>query len=142
MDPLMRPKVGIGVAIFKEGKVLMSIRKGGKADGEYQFPGGHLENQESFEECARREVREECRLEISNILFSFVANGKKYAPKHFVHLGFTADWHWGEPKQMEPDKSGPWDWYEIESMPKPTFYWCDLQARALKEGLNYFDNIV
>jgi 8-oxo-dGTP diphosphatase len=142
MSTELRPKVGVGVMIFKDDKVLMSMRKGGMANGEYQFPGGHLEHLESFEECARREVREECGIEITNIRFSYVGNGKRYAPKHYVHIGLIADWHSGEPKQMEPEKSGPWDWYAVDSIPKPTFYWCDLQIRALKEGLNYFDNVI
>ena len=32
----------------------------------YQFPGGHLEKNESFEECLKREVLEETGIEIEN----------------------------------------------------------------------------
>jgi 8-oxo-dGTP diphosphatase len=39
----METKIGIGVMVFKDGKVLMARRKGSHGQGEYAFPGGHLE---------------------------------------------------------------------------------------------------
>ena len=48
------PKVGVGVMVLKDGKVLLTRRKGSHGAGEYSFPGGHLEYMESFEDCARR----------------------------------------------------------------------------------------
>jgi 8-oxo-dGTP diphosphatase len=53
-----RPKVGIGVFIFKDGKFLMGCRKGTHGAGTWSVPGGHLEFGESFEECAEREALE------------------------------------------------------------------------------------
>ncbi len=51
-----KPKVGVGVMILKDGKVLLGKRKGSHGQGEYAFPGGHLEHMESFADCAKREV--------------------------------------------------------------------------------------
>lgn len=60
--------VGVGVMIFdKDGMILLGKRKGSHGAGEYSFPGGHLEYGESFEECAKREVMEECGIEIKNL---------------------------------------------------------------------------
>jgi 8-oxo-dGTP diphosphatase len=86
-----KPKVGVGVMILKDGKVLLGKRKGSHGEGEYAFPGGHLEYMESFEDCARREVNEECGIEIKNIRFQFLANITKYAPKHYAHIGLLVD---------------------------------------------------
>ena len=36
----------------------------GNEDNIYQFPGGHLEEEETFEECLKREVMEETGIEI------------------------------------------------------------------------------
>ena len=38
----------------------------GNENNIYQFPGGHLEDSETFEECLKREVSEETGIEIDN----------------------------------------------------------------------------
>ena len=134
-----RPKVGIGVMIFKDGKVLLGKRKGSHGEGEYAFPGGHLEYRESFEECARRETREECGIEIKNICFQILANIIQYAPKHYVHIGLTADWVGGEPEVREPKKSEFWDWYELDNLPTPMFEVCTIGIENYRMGKNYCD---
>lgn len=62
-------KVGVIVLVFKGGKVLFGKRKSKLSTDTYGAPGGHLEYMESFEDCARREVREETGMEIQNIRF-------------------------------------------------------------------------
>ena len=54
-DKNLRPKVGVGLLIFKDGRVLLGKRKSkdGLGDGHYSGTGGHLEHLESVEECAR-----------------------------------------------------------------------------------------
>ena len=136
-----QPKVGIGVMIFKDGKILLGKRKGSHGAGEYAFPGGHLEYMESFADCARRETREECGLEIKNIHFQFLANVKKYAPKHYVHIGLIVDWASGEPEVIEPNKLESWDWYDLDNMPQPLFEFCKISIQNYLDGnkRNYFD---
>ncbi len=134
-----RPRVGIGVMILKEGKVLLGKRKGSHGDGEYQFPGGHLEHLESFEDCARREVAEECGLEIDHVRFQFLANVTHFAPKHYTHIGLLADWRGGEPQLLEPEKSGEWGWYDLNNLAKPLFYPCILAIQSHATGQLCFD---
>ena len=135
-----KPKVGIGVMIMRDGKVLLGERKGSHGEGEYSFPGGHLEYMESFGECARRETREECGIEIDNIRFQFLSNVIKYAPKHYVHIGLTADYKNGEPKVLEPEKCESWDWYAIDDLPQPIFEMCQQGINCYKTGENYIDS--
>jgi len=135
-----KPKVGIGVMILKDRKVLLAKRKGSHGEGEYAFPGGHLELNESFENCARRETREETGMEIDNIRFLFLANVKKYAGKHYVHIGLIADWKSGKPKVLEPEKSEVWDWYELNNLPRPMFEMCRLSFESYETKNNYFDS--
>lgn len=134
------PKVGIGVMIFKNGKVLMGKRKSSHGAGEYASPGGHLEFGESFEEGARRETREETGIEIENIKFRFLANLISYAGKHYVHIQLIADWKSGKPKVLEPEKCEGWDWYDLDDLPQPTFKTYDLLLESLKTGKNFFDS--
>ncbi|MES2985822.1 MAG: NUDIX domain-containing protein [Patescibacteria group bacterium] len=131
-------KVGVGVMIFKNGKVLMSKRKGSHGAGEYSFPGGHLEYMESFEECAIRETKEETGIEIKNLQFLYLTNAKQYAPKHYVHLTMTAEWESGEPQVIEPEKTEGWDWYDLDSIPEPMFDLCKLSFDAYKNNKKYY----
>ncbi|MFH1192279.1 MAG: NUDIX domain-containing protein [bacterium] len=133
------PKVGIGIFIIKDGKVLLTKRKGSHGEGEYAFPGGHLEYMESFEDCAKRETMEEAGIEIENIRFQLLANVKKYAPKHYVHIALFADWKSGEPKILEPDKCEGWGWYSLDNLPEPMFEMCKLSYDSYKTGRSYYD---
>lgn len=139
MDTDRQAKVGVGVMIFKDDKVLMSRRKGSHGEGEWSFPGGHLEYMESFADCAKRETREECGIEITNIRFQFLANVIKYAPKHYVHVGLIADWQAGDPQVLEPHKAEFWQWVDLDNIPQPLFYMCKLSFDSLKTSQKYFD---
>jgi 8-oxo-dGTP diphosphatase len=119
--------------------VLLGKRKGAHGAGEYAFPGGHLEYQESFEECARRETQEESGLEIHNIRFQFVANIMHYAPQHYVHIGLVADWSRGTPAVLEPEASEAWAWYEMDQLPQPLFVMCTLAIESYRTGRKYYD---
>jgi len=134
-------KVGIGIMIFKNGKILLGKRKGPHGEGEYAFPGGHLEHMESVKKGALRELGEECGIKIKNLRFQFVANVRKYKPKHYVHFGMVADWKSGEPKVLEPEKMESWNWYGLDKLPKPMFEFCKLAIKSHKTKNKYFDNL-
>lgn len=138
---LKRPKVGIGIMVMKDGKVLMSKRKAKHGAGQFQFPGGHLEFNESFEECAERECLEEAGITINGIKFQFLANIKGiYKGKHYVHIGLKADWKNGIPQTMEPNKSTDWAWYSFDKLPTPLFEMVRLTFDSLKTGKTYYDS--
>ncbi len=134
-------RVGVGVMVFKDGKVLLGRRKNSHGDGEYAFPGGHLEYMETFEECARRETLEECGLEIENIRFLFLANVRQYAPKHYTHITVVADWKSGEPVVLEPDKRLEWAWFDVNNLPSPMFSLCTVSFESYLSGKNYYDSL-
>lgn len=134
------PLVGVGVMIFKEGKILLGKRKGSHGEGEYSFPGGHLEYMETIEDCARRETFEETGIEIKNIKFQFLANiRKKYKPKHYIHIGVIAEWKEGEPELKEPDRCEGWNWYSLDNLPEQLFLMTKLGIISWKENKIYFD---
>ncbi len=135
-----KPKVGVGVMIFKDVKILLGKRKGSHGSGEYSFPGGHLDYLETFEHCGRRETMEECGIEIQNVRFQFVANVVSYAPKHYVHIGLMADWKNGIPSVLESEKCESWNWYDLDALPKPMFEFCAMAVDAYKTGKTYFDH--
>lgn len=117
-----RPKVGVGVIVIKDGKVLMGKRKGSHGEGYWHFTGGHLELNESIEECAKRETLEEADIEIGDVKSAIFTNDIfEKEDKHYVTLFVTAKYISGEPKIMEPEKCEGWDWYDWNNLPSPLF---------------------
>ena len=134
-----RPKVGLGVFIIKDGKVLLGKRKNSHGGGTWCFPGGHLEFNESWEDCAMRETREETGLEIRNIRFGTITNDIfEKENKHYVTICMVADYVSGEAKIAEPEKCEEWRWFEWndKKLPKQLFL---SQQNLLKQK---FDPIV
>lgn len=132
-------KVGIGILIFKNGKVLLGKRKGSHGAGEYASPGGSMEFGESFSEAAQREIWEEAHIKVKNIQFMFLSNLRDYEGKHYIHIQLKADWKSGIPKVMEEEKCESWDWFELNNMPKPLFKTFPAVIQALKTHEVYFD---
>lgn len=136
---IKKMKVGVGVMIFKDEKILMGKRKNSHGDGEYSFTGGHLEYMEGFKECAIRETLEEAGIKIKNIKFLCIKNTFLYKPEHYIHIGLIADWESGESKNLEPEKCKGWSWYDLDNLPKPIFNLANLMIDSYKTGKNYYD---
>jgi 8-oxo-dGTP diphosphatase len=132
-------KVGVGVMIIKDGKVLLGKRKGSHGAGEYAWPGGHLEYMESIVDCTKREVAEETGMKIKNVRFLRLYNLKEYAPKHHVDIGMIAEWAKGEPEVREPDRIDSWAWYDMDKLPQPLFSTIPSYIEAYRTGRNFFD---
>lgn len=131
-----RPKVGVGVAVIRDGKVLVGKRKNAHGEGTWAFPGGHLEYGETLEDCARREVAEETGLKITNIRHADFTNDIFVKEdKHYVTLYLVADCAHGEPEVKEPDKCEGWEWYAWEDIPKPIFL---SMEHLIEQGYNPF----
>lgn len=131
-----RPKVGLGVIIKKDGKVLMGKRKNSHGEGTWNFPGGHLEYEESWEECARRETREEAGIEIKNIIFATATNDIfENEQKHYITIYMVAEYESGEVQLLEPEKCDEWKWFSWNELPRPLFLPTE---NLLKMGFNPF----
>lgn len=136
----LRPKVGLGLMVIKNGQVLLGKRIASHGVGEYGGPGGHLEHGEAFEKSLLREVEEEVGKEfkVKNLGFLCVTNMTKYLPKHYVDIGMVAEWESGEPVVMEPHKLESWDWYDIDDVPNPLFGCFENYLEAYRTGETYF----
>ncbi len=122
MNKNNRPLVGVSVIVKKENQVLIGKRKNIPGNGEWGFPGGHLEFRESFEQCIRREVMEEAGIKIKNIKFQTLTNDIHPKEKtHYVTLFFTSDYDSGKVRNMEPEKYEGWEWISWNNLPHPLF---------------------
>ncbi|OGH65034.1 MAG: DNA mismatch repair protein MutT [Candidatus Magasanikbacteria bacterium RIFCSPHIGHO2_01_FULL_41_23] len=119
---LKRPKVGLGVIIVKDSKVLLGQRKNAHGNGTWGFPGGHLEFGESYEDCAKRETMEEVGITIKNIRFITATNDVfETEDKHYITIYVVADYDAGEVVNMEPQKLECWNWFAWDELPQPLF---------------------
>lgn len=119
--------------------VLVGKRNSSHGGGEWAYLGGHLEHLETFEECLIREVKEEAGIKITNLRFLCVSNIHTYAPKHYVDIGYVADWVSGEPQNLEPHRRESWEWHHVDKQPEPLFSICKNYIEAYKTGRTYFD---
>jgi 8-oxo-dGTP diphosphatase len=131
-------RVGVGALIFRDGKVLWGKRKGSFGAGMYGFVGGHLEHGETAEQAIVREISEECGLKVKNLRVLCVSDFLTFYPKHYLDIGFLADWDSGEPQVLEPHKLEVWEWRAIDDMPEDVFPPCRGYLEAYKSGKNYF----
>lgn len=118
-----RPRIGVGVLVLKNGKVLMHYRKGAHGAGSWSFPGGHLEFGETLVECAKREVFEEAGIKVKNVRPAQVYTDDFFRRegKHYITLLATADYASGKPRVLEKNYCGEWKWFEWGKFPKPLF---------------------
>ncbi|MFC1622387.1 NUDIX hydrolase [Patescibacteria group bacterium] len=122
MNTNNRPKVGVGVVIVKDNKVLLGKRKNAHGEGSWSFPGGHLEFNEEVENCAKREVVEETGINIKDIkMGTFTNDIFEKEGKHYITLFVLSRYDSGEVKIMEPEKCERWDWFEWDNLPSPLF---------------------
>ena len=118
-------RVGTGLIVVKNGQVLVGKRKGSHAAGLFSFPGGHLDWNETWEDCLLRELSEECgeKIKVSMKYFSperkefFVTNDiMPQYNKHYITIFMVADWIDGEPENMEPEKCEGWSWIGFDDL--------------------------
>jgi len=117
-----RPKVGVGVFIIRNKKILMGQRINAHGEGTWSLPGGHLEFFETFEDCAKREVMEETGLKITDVTFATATNDMfEKENKHYITIFVKSKNSEGVAKVMEPNKCLKWDWFNWDNLPKQLF---------------------
>lgn len=138
----VRPRVGIGLLIVKGDQVLLGKRKNAHGHGEYASTGGHLENNETIEQCCLRELQEEAgtAIKIKNLRFLCLINLRKYRPKHYIDIGMIAEYESGQPKVMEPKKKESFEWHALDNLPSPLFGTIAQYIEASKTGKTFFEN--
>ena len=133
IDKTKGTKLGVGVLVVRDDKVLLGKRCGKHMPGFYAAPGGHLETGETFAECAKREVLEETGLNISTIKFLMIGN-YEFNSAHYVDVDMVAHCEEGEPTVLEPDKVQDWQWYSFDNLPSPMFIVTKRMIQAYQGG--------
>jgi 8-oxo-dGTP diphosphatase len=121
-------RAGVGVMIYRDGKVLLGLRNDDpeKADsqlhgeGTWTFPGGKVDFGNTLELAAKREVKEETDIDV-NSLKIFSITDEIVHDAHFVTVGFLCEDFEGEVKVMEPDEIVEWKWFSLDELPNKIF---------------------
>lgn len=129
MEQKKKPGIGFGVMILKEGKILLGHRHDDpekasselKGAGTWTMPGGKLEFQESFEEGAIRETKEETGITLKNIKVICV-NNNIVEDAHFVTVGLFSDDFEGEAQVLEPEEITEWKWFPLDNLPEKMYF--------------------
>ena len=116
-----RPKVGVGVILVKDGKILLGKRKGSHGTGCWAAPGGHLEFGETVIECASRELAEETGLKALEVKLGPWVDNIIDGDKHYITLFAFVDQFEGTLELLEPNKCEGWEWFELDKLPSPLF---------------------
>lgn len=101
--------------LVENGKILLGMKKRGWGENRWNGFGGKVEESESIEESAKREILEESGLKAKNIEergvieFTYLDTGKIIE----VHIFNILDYE-GEPKESEEMKP---QWFEIIDIP-------------------------
>ncbi|KAK4154715.1 NUDIX hydrolase domain-like protein [Chaetomidium leptoderma] len=109
------PVVRVGVAAVvqdAQGRMVMGIRKGSHGEGQWQFPGGHLEMGESHFACAERETLEETGLVVRAEKLITLTNDIFSPTKHYITIFVLCRRvdETQEPQVLEPEKCERWAW--------------------------------
>ncbi|MFA4931272.1 MAG: NUDIX domain-containing protein [Patescibacteria group bacterium] len=114
MMNLSPPAIGVATVVVYQNKIAIG-RDTRKGQNVYGVPGGHWESGETLKECAIRETKEECGLDIANprliSVYDFYRPDKK---KSYVTIGMKADYLSGQFTNLENEGRLQWSWYSIE----------------------------
>lgn len=109
-------KVGVGVIIIRDSKVLLGLRTGSHGANTWSTPGGHLEFGETIADCSIREVLEETNCNLT-VLSNHVGWNEKVweDDKHYITM-YTLGTIEGDPVVTEKEKCLGWRWFTSEEL--------------------------
>lgn len=114
------PGVGTGLAILRDGKLLLYRRKMAPEAGHWNIVGGKIDLMERSEEAAAREAEEETGLSIGETRFLCVTEQLlEDDHQHWVSVIYVTDDFTGNPRVMEPDKLPEFGWFALDDLPQP-----------------------
>ncbi len=97
------PTLGVSIAVFRNGLVLVATRTRPPFEGAFSLPGGHVEAGETLEANALRELREELGVTARIVAFNQHVETIRWEnanqlSRQFVIASFVGAWVAGDPR--------------------------------------------
>lgn len=117
---MAEPRIGVGAAIVRDGRLLLVRRLRAPEIGCWSFPGGKIDWMEPVETALRREIREEIGLDLGSVSLLCVTDQiDPAAGTHWVAPVYLAMQARGEPANLEPEKHAAVAWCDPAALPSP-----------------------
>lgn len=133
---MAEPRLGVGACIVRDGRLLLLRRLRHPEAGHWSIPGGKIDFLEPIEDALRREVAEETGLVLGRLRLLCVTDQiDPDTPEHWVAPTYLAESFTGEPINLEPEKHGGMDWFDLDALPAPLAIAVRTTLPALKRAL-------
>ncbi len=108
-----RPILAVGTIAVRNGCVLLARRGRPPGQGKWSVPGGAVDAGESLEDAARREIREECGIEVEltgtiEVIQRITRDDAQRVRFHYVIVDYLARWTSGEARPSEEASEVRW----------------------------------
>ena len=114
------PGVGTGLAILRDGKLLLYRRTRPPEAGHWNIVGGKVEHMERSADACRREAEEETGLAIGSVDFLMVSEQVFEADRHhWVSIIYRTEDVAGDARVTEPEKLPEFGWFALDELPSP-----------------------
>jgi 8-oxo-dGTP diphosphatase len=140
------PMVGVGGIVLNEGKVLLVKRGKQPGYGKWSIPGGMVELGETLSEAIKREVLEECGIEIEladvvAVLERVIRREDERVRYHYVLVDFLGYWKGGDLQPasdiLEARWADPGEMETLEMTERTEKVVYEVMGLSPKEGVYY-----
>jgi len=127
------PGLGCGLALLREGKLLLYRRLCAPEAGSWNIVGGKIDHMERAIDSARREAEEESGLVIGKVDFLCISEQIIAEERqHWLSLIYVSEDFSGEPRVMEPEKLPEFGWFPLDALPAPLSRFAADAVKALR----------
>ena len=114
------PGLGCGLAILREGKLLLYRRLRAPEAGTWNIVGGKVDHMERAIDSARREAEEESGLSIGAADVLCISEQIiEDERQHWLSLIYVTEDFAGEARVVEPEKLPEFGWFALDALPAP-----------------------
>ncbi|MBX9458819.1 MAG: NUDIX domain-containing protein [Rhizobium sp.] len=127
------PGVGTGLAILRDGRLLLYRRARPPESGHWNIVGGKVDHMERSAQACRREAEEETGLTIGSVEFLTMSEHVfESEGHHWLSVIYQTRDFAGEARVTEPEKLPEFGWFTLNDLPSPLSRFASDAVRSLK----------